>query len=66
MAYVHIAHDCVIGDNCILVNSVQVGGHVSIDDWAIIGGATPIHQFVKIGSHLMSSGGSLVRKDVPP
>jgi len=66
MAYVHIAHDCIIGDNCILVNSVQVGGHVSIEDWAIIGGATAIHQFVKIGSHVMISGGSLVRKDVPP
>jgi len=66
MAYVHIAHDCIIGDNCILVNSVQVGGHVSIENWAIIGGATSIHQFVKIGSHVMISGGSLVRKDVPP
>src|SRR6188768_1601750 len=66
MAYVHVAHDCVIGNQCILVNTVQVAGHVTIDDWAIIGGASALHQFVKIGAHVMLSGGSLVRKDVPP
>ncbi len=66
MAYVHVAHDCLIGNNCILVNSVQVAGHVTIDDWAIIGGASALHQFVKVGAHVMVSGGSLVRKDVPP
>lgn len=66
MAYVHVAHDCLIGNNCILVNSVQVGGHVTIDDWAIIGGASALHQFVKVGAHVMVSGGSLVRKDIPP
>lgn len=66
MAYVHVAHDCLIGNNCILVNTVQVAGHVTIDDWAIIGGASALHQFVKIGAHVMLSGGSLVRKDVPP
>jgi UDP-N-acetylglucosamine acyltransferase len=66
MAYVHVAHDCIIGNNCILVNTVQVAGHVSIDDWAIIGGASALHQFVKVGAHVMVSGGSLVRKDVPP
>lgn len=66
MAYVHIAHDCVISDNCILVNAVQLAGHVRIDDYAVVGGATAIHQFVKIGAHVMVSGGSLVRKDVPP
>ncbi|MCU0358374.1 MAG: acyl-ACP--UDP-N-acetylglucosamine O-acyltransferase [Cyclobacteriaceae bacterium] len=66
MAYVHVAHDCIIGNNCILVNTVQVAGHVTIDDWAIIGGASALHQFVKIGAHVMVSGGSLVRKDVPP
>lgn len=66
MAYVHVAHDCLIGDHCILVNTVQVAGHVTIDDWAIIGGASALHQFVKVGAHVMVSGGSLVRKDIPP
>ncbi|MBE9468365.1 MAG: acyl-ACP--UDP-N-acetylglucosamine O-acyltransferase [Bacteroidetes bacterium] len=66
MAYVHIAHDCVIGNNCILANVVQVAGEVKINDWAIIGGTAAIHQFVHIGAHVMISGGSLVRKDVPP
>lgn len=66
MAYVHIAHDCVIGSNVIIANAVQIAGHVLIDDWAIIGGSSAIHQFVKIGMHSMISGGSLVRKDVPP
>jgi UDP-N-acetylglucosamine acyltransferase len=66
MAYVHIAHDCIIGNNCIFANAVQVAGHVSIEDWAIIGGASALHQFVKVGAHVMLSGGSLVRKDVPP
>jgi len=66
MAYVHIAHDCIVGDNCIFANAVQVAGHVIVEDWAIIGGASALHQFVKIGAHVMLSGGSLVRKDVPP
>lgn len=66
MAYVHLAHDCIIGDNCILVNGVQLAGHITVDDWAIIGGTTAVHQFVRIGSHAMISGGSLVRKDIPP
>ncbi len=66
MAYVHIAHDCQIASNVILANSTQLGGHVEIDEHAIIGGISAIHQFVKIGSHTMISGGSLVRKDIPP
>ena len=66
MAYVHVAHDCIIGSNCILVNGVQLAGHVTIDDYAIVGGTTAVHQFAKIGAHVMISGGSLVRKDVPP
>jgi len=66
MAYVHIAHDCIVGNNVIIANSVQVAGHVYIDDWAIVGGSSAVHQFVKIGMHSMISGGSLVRKDVPP
>lgn len=66
MAYTHIAHDCIIGKNCILANSVNLAGHVIIEDFAIVGGLSAIHQFVNIGSHAMVSGGSLVRKDVPP
>jgi UDP-N-acetylglucosamine acyltransferase len=66
MAYVHIAHDCIIKSNCILANSVALAGHIEIEDWAILGGMSAIHQFVKIGKHSMTSGGSLVRKDVPP
>jgi UDP-N-acetylglucosamine acyltransferase len=66
MAYVHIAHDCNIANHVIIANTVQVAGHVSIDEWAFVGGSSAIHQFVKIGMHSMISGGSLVRKDVPP
>lgn len=66
MAYVHVAHDCIVGNNVILVNSTQLAGEVTVDDWAIIGGMSAIHQFVRVGSHVMISGGSLVRKDVPP
>ncbi len=66
MAYVHIAHDCVIGNNCILANGATLAGHISIDDIAIIGGLSAIHQFVRVGSHVMISGGSLITKDVPP
>lgn len=65
MAYVHIAHDCHIGDYAILVNSVQLGGHVEVGKHTIIGGISAVHQFVKIGEYCMISGGSLVRKDVP-
>jgi UDP-N-acetylglucosamine acyltransferase len=66
MAYVHIAHDCSVGNNVILVNNTQLAGEVIVDDWAIISGMTAVHQFCHIGSHVMISGGSLVRKDVPP
>ncbi|MBM3400791.1 MAG: acyl-ACP--UDP-N-acetylglucosamine O-acyltransferase [Bacteroidetes bacterium] len=66
MAYVHIAHDCVIGNNVIIANSVQLAGHIEVQDYAFIGGASAVHQFVSIGAHSIISGGSLVRKDVPP
>jgi UDP-N-acetylglucosamine acyltransferase len=66
MAYVHIAHDCVIGNRVILVNSVALAGHVEVGDWAIISGLSAVHQFVKIGNHVMVGGGAMVRKDVPP
>jgi UDP-N-acetylglucosamine acyltransferase len=66
MAYVHIAHDCSVGNNVIMVNSSQLAGEVIVDDWAILSGMVAVHQFCRIGSHVMISGGSLVRKDVPP
>lgn len=66
MAYVHVAHDCVVGNNVILVNNTQLAGEVIVDDYAILGGMVAVHQFVHVGSHVMLSGGSLVRKDVPP
>lgn len=66
MAYVHIAHDCIIGNNVILANSVQLAGHIKVEDFVFIGGTSAVHQFVKIGTHSIISGGSLVRKDVPP
>ena len=66
MAYVHIAHDCIVKNNSILVNAVQVGGHSKIDEHAIIGGGSVIHQFTKIGKYSMTAGGSIIRKDIPP
>lgn len=66
MAYAHVAHDCIVGDNCILANVVQLGGHVHVDDWVIIGGGTLVHQFTKIGKHAMIGGGYRAVTDVPP
>jgi len=66
MANAHVGHDCVVGDNCILANSVALAGHVTLDNWIIIGGLTPVHQFVRIGDHTMIGGGYRVAKDVPP
>ena len=66
MAYVHIAHDCTIGNNTILANNSSLAGHVDIHDYAILGGFTLIHQFCKIGAHVITAVGSVVFKDVPP
>jgi UDP-N-acetylglucosamine acyltransferase len=66
MAYVHIAHDCSIGDNTVLANVAQFSGHVEVGDWAVVGGVTGVHQFVRIGAHAMVGGGSALRLDVPP
>ena len=66
MAYVHVAHDCFVGNNVILVSYTALAGEVMIDDYAILGGHSGVHQFCHIGKHVMLSGGSLVRKDVPP
>ena len=66
MAYVHIAHDCVVGNQVTIANSVQLAGHVHLGDWATIGGLTGIHQFVHLGAHVMVAAASLVVQDVPP
>ena len=66
MAYCHIAHDCVIGNNVIMPNATQVAGEVVIDDYAVVGGGALIHQFCHVGSHVMLQGGALVNKDIPP
>ena len=62
----HVAHDCYIGKNAILVNNVAVGGHCEVGEYAILGGLAAMHQFTKVGTHCMIGGGALVRKDVPP
>ena len=66
MAYVHVAHDCRVGDRCIFSNNATLAGHVEVGDWVTIGGLTPVHQFVKIGSHAMIGGGLRVVQDIPP
>lgn len=66
MAYVHIAHDCQIGSHTIIANSVQLAGHIHVDDWAILGGQSAFHQFVHIGAHSMVGGSSAIRQDIPP
>ena len=66
MAYVHVAHDCQVGSHTILANGVQMGGHVHIGDWAIVGGLAAVHQFGKIGAHSMTGGQSALHMDIPP
>lgn len=66
MAYVHIAHDCIVGDHTVLANNTTLAGHVEIGDHVILGGLTAVHQFCKIGAHVITGGGSIVYKDIPP
>ena len=66
MAYVHVAHDCILHDHIILANSVNLAGHVEVESHAIVGGVTPVHQFVRIGAYAIVGGGSRVPKDMPP
>jgi UDP-N-acetylglucosamine acyltransferase len=66
MAYVHIAHDCRIGSNTIFANSASLAGHVTVEDYAILGGFTLVHQFCKIGAHCFTAMNSVISKDVPP
>ena len=66
MAYVHIAHDCVVGDNTIFANNTTLGGHVQIGDWVILGGFTGVHQFVRVGAHSFTAVSSVLLADLPP
>lgn len=66
MSYVHVAHDCVIGNDNILANSATIAGHVHVGDNVILGGMTAVHQFCKIGSHSFTGGGCIVLRDIPP
>lgn len=66
MAYSHVAHDCILKNHIILANAVQLAGEVEIDDFAILGGGTLVHQFTRIGKHVMTQGGLLLGKDIPP
>lgn len=66
MAYVHVAHDCIVGNNVNMANNATLGGHVELGDWVNVGGLTGIHQFVKVGAHAMLGFQSAVSQDVPP
>jgi UDP-N-acetylglucosamine acyltransferase len=66
MGYVHVAHDVIIGNHCVFANVATLAGHVEIDDFVVVGGLTPIHQFCKLGSHVMIGGGSVLTQDIPP
>ncbi len=66
MAYVHIAHDCIVGDHTVLANNTTLAGHVELGDHVILGGLTAVHQFCKIGAHVITGGGTIVYKDIPP
>ncbi|MCX8086424.1 MAG: acyl-ACP--UDP-N-acetylglucosamine O-acyltransferase [Rhodocyclaceae bacterium] len=66
MAYVHLAHDCQVGDHTIFANNAQLAGHVQVGDWAILGGFTVVHQFVRIGAHSITGMGTILLQDLPP
>ncbi|WP_313914290.1 acyl-ACP--UDP-N-acetylglucosamine O-acyltransferase [Tahibacter sp.] len=66
MAYVHLAHDCIVGNNVIFANAASLAGHVTVDDWVILGGFTLVHQFCQVGAHAFTSMGSIINRDVPP
>ena len=66
MAYAHIAHDCIIGDHCILANAATLAGHVTVEEWAVVGALCPVHQYVRIGAHSYIGGGTTITQDVLP
>jgi UDP-N-acetylglucosamine acyltransferase len=66
MAYTHIGHDCFIGDHAMLVNAATLAGHVTVEEWAVVGALCPVHQFVRIGAHSYIGGGTTITQDVLP
>jgi UDP-N-acetylglucosamine acyltransferase len=66
MAYVHVAHDCTIGNHTIFANNASLAGHVSVQDYVILGGFTGVHQFCRIGAHVITGIASVIRQDIPP
>ncbi|MBZ5569135.1 MAG: acyl-ACP--UDP-N-acetylglucosamine O-acyltransferase [Acidobacteriia bacterium] len=66
MAYTHIGHDCVIGDHAMLINAATLAGHVTVEEWAVVGALCPVHQFVRIGAHSYIGGGTTITQDVLP
>jgi UDP-N-acetylglucosamine acyltransferase len=66
MAYTHVAHDCVVGNRCVLANAVGLAGHVELDDWVIMGAYSGVHQFCKVGAHVFLANNAAVTRDVPP
>ncbi len=66
MAYTHVAHDCVVKNHVVMANAATLGGHVEVDDYVILGGLSAVHQFTRIGCHVMASGGSMIGQDIAP
>lgn len=66
MAYTHVAHDCIVGDHCILANAATLAGHVTVEEWAVVGAFCPVHQYVRVGTHAYIGGGSTITRDVLP
>lgn len=66
MAYSHVAHDCFIGDHCILANAATLAGHVTVEEWAVVGALCPVHQHVRVGTHAYIGGGTVITQDVLP
>ncbi len=66
MAYAHVGHDCQVGDHAMLVNNATLAGHVTIEEWAVVGAMSPVHQFTRVGAHAYIGGGTIVTQDVLP
>jgi UDP-N-acetylglucosamine acyltransferase len=66
MAYTHIGHDCVIGDHVMLINAATLAGHVTVEDWAVVGALCPVHQYIRVGTHAYVGGGTTLTQDVLP
>ncbi len=66
MAYAHVGHDCQIGDHAMLVNNATLAGHVTVEEWAVVGAMSPVHQFTRVGAHAYVGGGTIVTQDVLP